>query len=201
MLKSSRVKIKFDPLRFLITHHPLRITKFVPSLTCRTANLLLLLLLGLALAPAWLSGQERFLVYLTGPSLSRHFSPYHDRFNDFHLGLGVEAYFRKNRLLLGVNGHYMFNDSNNRTSCWIGVAPGYFVGTQKKLWAALAAVVGGLKKHEYNNGRFSLFALPYLTIGYNRIGLNIGYIPKISNVTCPILLVQLKILVYPFRGL
>jgi len=165
------------------------------------ANLPFLLLLGLALAPAWLSGQNRFLVHLTGPSLSRHFGPYYDKFNDFHLGLGVEAYYRKNHWLLGGNGHFMFNDSNDRASYWIGIAPGYFVGDQKKLWGSLAVVVGGLKKHEYNEGRFSLFALPYLTFGYNRIGLNIGYIPKIVNVTHPILLAQLKVLVYPFNGL
>jgi|GEM_PF-1682396 len=165
------------------------------------ASLLFLLLLDLALAPARLSGQGSCLVHLTGPSLSRHFSPYYDRFNDFHLGLGIEAYFKNNHLLLGGNCHFMFNDSNNRTSYWIGVAPGYFVGAQKKLWGSLAAVVGGLKKHEYNNGRFSLFALPYLSIGFNRIGLNVGYIPKISSVTCPILLAQLKVLLYPFQGL
>ena len=159
------------------------------------------LLLASALSPVGLAGQGNCLVYLTGPSFSRHFSPYHDRLNELHLGLGVEAYFKKNHLLLGGSGHFMFNDSNNRTSCWIGMAAGYFVGAQKKLWAALTAVVGGLKKHEYNNGRFSFFALPYLTIGCNRIGLNIGYIPRISSVTCPILLVQLKVLVYPFQGL
>ena len=181
--------------------NPNRVTGIEPLLQRRTANLFFLLLLGLALAPAGLPGQGRCLVYLTGPSFSRHFSPYHDRLNELHLGLGVEAYYRKKHLLLGGSGHFMFNDSNNRTSYWIGMAPGYFVGVQKKFWAALAAVVGGLKKHEYNNGRFSFFALPYLTIGCNRIGLNIGYIPRISSVTCPILLVQLKVLVYPFRGL
>ena len=117
-----------------------------PFLQLRTANLLLLLLCGLVLAPARLPGQERFLVYLTGPSLSRHFHPYHDRFNDLHLGLGVEAYLKKNRLLLGVNGHYMFNDSMDRPSCWVGVAPGYFFGVQNKWWASLAAVAGGLEK-------------------------------------------------------
>ena len=87
------------------------------------ASLLFLLLLDLALAPARLSGKGSCLVHLTGPSLSRHFSPYYDRFNDFHLGLGIEAYFKNNHLLLGGNCHFMFNDSNNRTSYWIGVAP------------------------------------------------------------------------------
>jgi hypothetical protein len=155
----------------------------------------------MAVSASGLPGQqERFLVYLTGPSLSRHFHPYHDRFNDLHLGVGVEAYLCKNRLLLGVNGHYMFNDSMDRPSYWVGVAPGYFTGRQKKWWAALALVAGGLKKHEYNRGRFSLFALPYLTVGFKRAALNIGFIPRIAGVTNPILLVQLKVLAYPFRG-
>jgi len=156
-------------------------------------------LLGLVFSTAGLSGEGRYLLHLSGPSVSKHFGPYHDRFNDFHLGLGVEAYCKKGRWLFGGNGHFMFNDSNGRTSYWVGIAPGYFIGDQKKIWGSLAIIVGGLKKAEYNEGRFSLFGLPYLTVGYNRIGLNIGYIPRIVHVTYPILLLQLKILIYPFQ--
>jgi len=161
----------------------------------------LLLFLCLAAPAAGFGGAGSGVVYLSGPSLSKHFHPYGSQLNDFHLGLGVEAYYRKHNWLLGGNGHFMFNDSNDRTSFWIGVAPGYFVGAQAKLWAALALIAGGLKKAEYNGGRFSFFALPYLTVGYNRVGLNVGYIPRIDNVTRAILLVQLKVLVYPFRRL
>jgi hypothetical protein len=161
---------------------------------------ILSLLLGLLVSPAGLMGENQYLIHLTGPSLTKHFGPYHDQFNDFHLGLGVEAYYRKNHWLFGCNGHFMFNDSNGRTAYWIGIVPGYFVGNQKKLWGSLAVIVGGIKKNEYNEGRFSFFGLPYITVGYGRIGLNAGYIPKIVNVTYPILIFQLKILVYPFPG-
>jgi hypothetical protein len=147
------------------------------------------------------ASEGRCLIYLTGPSVSKHYLPYNDRFSNFHLGLGVEAYFQKGRWLLGGNGHFMFNDSNDRAAYWIGVAPGYMAGNPKKLWGSLAVIAGGLKKAWYNGGRFSLFALPYLCVGFNRAGLNIGYIPRIHGVTAPILLVQLKLLVYPLRRL
>lgn len=158
------------------------------------------LLLVLAAAAAF-PGDGRFLAYLTGPSVSKHYLPYNDRFNNFHWGLGVEAYFQRGRWLIGGNGHYMFNDSNERAAYWIGVAPGYMAGDPKKLWGSLAVVAGGLKKDWYNDGRFSLFALPFLAVGFNRLGLNIAYIPRIARVTAPILLVQLKLLVYPWRRL
>jgi len=162
-------------------------------------KILLFFWLVLAFSVLGWAAESRYLLHLTGPSVSKHFNAYHDQFNDFHWGLGIEAYYKKNNWLLGVNGHYMFNDSTGRPSYWIGVAPGYFVGEQKKIWGSLAVIVGGLKKVEYNQGRFSFFALPYLTMGYHRIGLNVGYIPRIVHVTNPILLVQLKILVFPFH--
>ena len=115
------------------------------------------------------------------------------------MGLGVEAYLRLGHWLVGGNVHFMFNDSNDRPAYWIGVAPGYMIGGQKYLWGSLALIVGGLKKAEYNGGKFSAFALPYLTVGFNRVGLNVGYIPRIAGVSMPILLVQLKLLVYPFH--
>ena len=93
----------------------------------------------------------------------------------------------------------MFNDSNDRAAYWIGVASGYLAGDPKKLWGSLAVIVGGLKKEWYNHGRFSLFALPYLAVGFNRLGLNVDYIPRVHGVTAPILLVQLKFLVCPWR--
>ncbi len=168
----------------------------------RCADLLACSLLLVLAAPAMVFPREgRLLVHLTGPSLSKHFHPYDDQFNNFHLGLGVETYLQKGHWLIGANGHFMFNDSNDRTSYWIGLAPGYWLGDLKKMWGSLAVIMGGLKKAEYNQGRFSVFALPYLTLGFNRIGLNFGYIPRIVGVTEPILLVQLKLLFYPFRRL
>ncbi len=162
-------------------------------------KVLLIFLLVLALSQlGWPEG-DRCLLYLSGPSVSKHFHPYHDQFNDFHWGIGAEAYRLKRHWLLGVNGHYMFNDSTGRPSYWIGAVPGYFVGKRKSLWGALELIVGGLKKVEYNHNRFSLFAMPYLTVGFNRVGLNVLYIPAVARLTAPILLVQVKILVCPFH--
>jgi hypothetical protein len=154
-------------------------------------------LLALLAAPAGLPGKSPYLLYLNGPSLSKHFGPYHRQLNDFHLGLGIEAFHKKNRWLLGCHGHFMFNDSKDKPAYWLGLAAGYLMGDPKKLWGSLAVIGGGIKKNEYNQGRFSFFGLPYLSLGYGRIGLNAGYIPKIAKVSYPLLIFQLKILVYP----
>jgi hypothetical protein len=156
-----------------------------------------LLLILATSARAW-PDKGHCLVFLSGPGVSKHFHPYDDQFNDFHLGIGAEAYYRKGHWLLGANGHYMFSDSNERPSHWIGFAPGYLAGDLKKFWASLAVIAGGLKKAEYRKGRFALFALPYLAAGFNRLALNFALIPRIARVTEPILLVQVKILVHPF---
>lgn len=153
----------------------------------------------LAAAAAGLSGDDTWQVFLSGPSWTYHFSRHNSYLNNLHSGVGVEAHRRLGRWLLGANGHYMFTDSNNRPSWWIGVAPGYLAGDAKKLWGSLAAVVGGLKKFEYNGNRFSLFALPYAAVGFGRLGLNVAYVPSVAGTT-PFLLVQIKVLVFPFRN-
>jgi hypothetical protein len=171
----------------------------VPHPPTPSPKILIFFLLVLAFSAVGWAAENHYQLYLSGPSVSKHFHPYHDQFNDFHWGLGVEAYRLKKHWLLGVNGHYMFNDSTGRPSYWIGVVPGYFAGSRKSLWGALELIVGGLKKAEYNHNRFSPFAMPYLTVGFNRVGLNVLYIPAIARLTAPILLVQLKVQVYPFH--
>jgi len=132
--------------------------------------------------------------------VSQHFGPYRGQLNDLHLGIGVEAYRGGRHWRIGCSGHYMFNDSKDRAAYWLGVAPGYFVGNQRKLWASLALVAGGLKKAEYRDGRFSIFAMPFLAVGYNRVALNVAYIPRIVDVSYPVLLIQIKVLVLPLSG-
>jgi hypothetical protein len=155
------------------------------------------LLLALTALPGPLPGRERGLVFVSATSVSRHFGPYRDRLNDLHLGIGLEAFRLKGRWLLGGSGHYMFNDSKDRAAYWLGIAPGYFIGDREKLWGSLALIAGGLRKSEYRDGRFSFFAMPFLTVGCNRAALNIAFIPNIARVSHAVLLVQFKVLVYP----
>jgi hypothetical protein len=135
----------------------------------------------------------RFSVYINGPSISKHFDRYYSDYNDFHPGIGGEFYYHKKRWTVGFNGHYMFKDSSFQKSYWFGVVNGITFGNRKKFWIEPSIIAGGIKKAEYNDGKFGIFAMPLLSVGYNRLGFNIAYIPYLRNMTYPILLVQIKI--------
>jgi hypothetical protein len=159
-------------------------------------TLLIILCLYQAVFPA--TRAHRFSFYINGPSITKHFDPYHREYNDFHPGIGGEFYFHNKKWIIGLNGHYMFKDSFDRKAYWIGLVNGISLGNYKRLWFEPFIIIGGLKKAEYNYGKFGFFAMPFLSVGYNRFGINIGYIPKLQNITFPILLVQIKIRVARF---
>ncbi len=149
-------------------------------------------ILLLALASAPFSAATRPALHLNGPSLSRHFDAWHGEVRDFHWGLGAECRLESGRWFYGLHGHLMFNDSRGRAAGWVGAAGGFRLGRSRRLWLEPSLVAGGICKHEYRSGRFSPFALPYLAVGWNRVGLNVALVPRISGVTQPILLLQLK---------
>lgn len=148
-----------------------------------------MLLLTLVATP--LHAAKCATLFLNGPSLSKHFRSWHSEVRDFHWGVGAE-YYRGRRWFYGLNGHAMFNDSMGRLAYWIGVAGGYRLGRTNRFWLEPSLMAGGIKKHEYRQGRFAPFALPYLALGWKRVGLNVVLIPRIAGVTQPILLVQVK---------
>ncbi|MCX6580231.1 MAG: hypothetical protein NT166_08605 [Candidatus Aminicenantes bacterium] len=146
----------------------------------------------IAFSPA-LAARAHYSFYLNGPSISKHFDPYHRQFKDFHPGIGGEFYFYSGRLLWGFHGHFMIKDSRNNSAYWTGFVVGWSLGNKNKMWFEPFIIIGGIKKNEYNGGKFGPFALPVLSVGYKRIGFNLCYIPKLRRVTYPILLVQIKV--------
>lgn len=136
---------------------------------------------------------------LIGPSISKHFNtPY--EFNQWHPGIGGEFRFMFKKWKLGIYGYYMSKDSNNRHAYWGGVTTGYFIGSNHSLWCEPFIIIGGIKKHEFHSGQFGFFALPVLSLGYQRFGINIGFIPTIPEVTNPVLIVQFKFkILYKFK--
>lgn len=132
-------------------------------------------------------------LYISGPSVSKHFDPYHNQYNDFHPGIGAELYYHHNRWFFGVNGHYMLKDSTDLKAYWMGGVTGFLLGKPRKIWIEPFVLIGGIKKAEYQNGQFAFFAIPCLSFGYNGIAVNVVYIPKLNGVTYPILLMQIKI--------
>jgi hypothetical protein len=140
-----------------------------------------------------LAARAHYSIYLNGPSTSKHFDPYRRQFNYFHPGIGGELYFYSGRLLWGFHGHFMMKDSLNNSAYWTGFVVGWSLGNKNKIWLEPFVIIGGIKKNEYNGGKFGPFALPVLSVGYKRIGFNLCYIPKLRRVTYPILLVQIKV--------
>ncbi|MDQ1354245.1 MAG: hypothetical protein QG657_4554 [Acidobacteriota bacterium] len=140
-----------------------------------------------------LAARAHYSIYLNGPSISKHFDPYRRHYNYFHPGIGGELYFYSGRLLWGFHGHFMMKDSLNNSAYWTGAVVGWSLGNKNKWWLEPFIIIGGIKKNEYNAGKFGPFALPVLSLGYKRIGINLCYIPKLPRVTYPILLVQIKL--------
>ena len=140
-----------------------------------------------------LSTHERVSVYLIGPSVSKHFEPSSPNLNEFHPGVGSELQLTLKHWVLGFHGYYMIEDSHYDEAFWMGLTAGYRIGKKKKFWAEPTLIVGGMKKKDYQSGKFSFFALPVLSVGYKFIGFNLGYIPKISDISKPILIFQIKL--------
>lgn len=155
-------------------------------------------LLFALLALAALDGfaAARLHVFLNGPSLTKHLGEncaYAATLNDFHWGVGVEIVRLSRRWAWGVHGHYMGRDSTNRSACWLGVTGGPFWGRLSRFWFSPALLLGGIRKREYASGRFAPFALPFLSAGYGRIGLNFTLIPPLPRNHYWIPLLQIKV--------
>jgi hypothetical protein len=138
-------------------------------------------------------------ISIIGPSFSKHFATSYSGFNYFHPGIGGEFQTSFKKWIFGFHGYYMFKDSLDHKAYWTGITAGYRFGSKQKLWCEPFMIIGGIKKMEYHSGKFGFFALPVLSIGYNRFGFNVGYIPKIPNVTNPILIVQAKLRLLSFK--
>ena len=130
--------------------------------------------------------------YIIGPSFSKHLQTSYNSFREFHPGIGLEFQWKKKLWILGWHGYYMHKDSLNHKSFWTGLTLGLEVGKKRKFWFSPFIIVGGITKKEYHEGKFSFFGLPVISAGYNRFGINLGFIPRIPNVTDPLFILQFK---------
>lgn len=163
---------------------------------------LISILLVFILSLGWniaLDAQKNSSFFVMGPSLSQHYATSYTGFRQFHPGFGGEVKLSLNKWVLGLHGYYMIKDSMEYNAYWTGLTAGYRFGSKKKLWCHPFVIIGGIKKREYHSGKFGLFALPVLAIGYNGFGLNVGYIPKLPGVTNPILIFQVKVRIVSFQ--
>jgi hypothetical protein len=160
---------------------------------------ILLIFILLPAGITYINAQKKSSFWIIGPSATKHFSTSYKNFNELHPGLGGEFQLFFNSWALGIHGYYMIKDSLNNDAFWTGLSAGYRIGPEKKFWCKPFVIVGGIKKREFHSGKFGLFALPVLSLGYRRFGFNIGYIPRIPEVTRPILIIQFKYRLLSFQ--
>jgi hypothetical protein len=137
-------------------------------------------------------------VFIIGPSVSEHYANPYTGFNKLHPGFGGEFQLSFKKWMLGVHGYYMFKDSLYHKAYWLGLTAGYRFGSKNKFWCEPFLIIGGIKKRELYSGNFGFFALPVLALGYKMVGLNVGYIPRLPEVTNPILIIQIKLRILSF---
>ncbi len=141
------------------------------------------------------AGKNTSLSFI-GPTFSKHLAPASPCLNEFNIGFGAEFNVNLSKVLLGGHGYYMMEDSHNKQAFWIGLTAGYLVGKKVIFWVEPTLLIGGMKKQEYFSGKFSFFALPIISIGYDSFGFNFGYIPGIKKTHRSIVLFQLKIRIF-----
>jgi hypothetical protein len=132
---------------------------------------------------------------IIGPSISKHSAGF-EHLNQKHPGFGAEFQVDYKKWVVGLHGYYMFEDSWNQKSYWTGLTGGIRIGDKNSLWCKPFLLVGGISKKQYNEGKFSVFALPGVAIGYKGVGVNISYIPRIPDVTEPLWIFQIKFRVW-----
>jgi len=140
-----------------------------------------------------IKAKEKISIYIIGPTFSKHFKNPGKNLREFHLGIGAEIQWKYKCLLLGWHGYYMDKDSLDHKSYWTGLTVGIHIVKPKKFRITPFLIVGGIKKREYHAGKFSFLLLPVLSFGYKWFGINLGIIPKIPDVTNPLLYFQFKI--------
>ena len=104
-------------------------------------------------------------------------------FNEENWGLGFEYNFtEKENWVNFINGGY-FKDSLFNTSKYLGGGSKrrYLLGEDKDGWhldLGLTAFI--MTRKDYNNEQPFIGALPYVSIGTNKVAINATYIPAIS---------------------
>lgn len=154
----------------------------------------ILILLIIPIAAGRLNGKGHLIIHINGPSYSKHFWEMDPYLINWHLGVGVECSYPVGRhWRAGLHSHYMIKDSTGLTAWWGGAACGYLIGDPNRFWMQPELMIGIIKKQEYFQGTPSFFGLPFLSVGYNLAGLNLVFIPKVFDIPCPILMVQIKL--------
>jgi len=162
--------------------------------TGRRAILCLMPLL-LAFGAAPVCADQRSLL-LNGKAIHLE-KPAGTDYNEQNWGAGVQYDFvsadSKWRPFLTVSG---FKDSNKNPSYYAGggTMRRFAFGTDKNsLHLDAGVVVFAMTRRDFKNGNPFPGVLPVISLGTDRVALNITYIPKVDPKLIPLLFLQLKI--------
>ena len=151
------------------------------------------LLLAFGAAPA---SADQWSLLLNGKAIHLE-NPPGTNYNEKNWGAGVQYDFTstggKWRPFLTASG---FKDSNKNPSYYAGggTMRRFAFGTDKNsLHLDAGMVVFAMTRRDFKNGNPFPGVLPVISLGTDRVALNITYIPKVDPKMIPLLFLQLKI--------
>jgi len=110
-----------------------------------------------------------------------HFSD--GEYNENNNGLGFEYDFDERNNWIPLITGVSFSDSNNQTSNYLGggVKRRFHLSNDPKGFHFDAGIIGFvMTRHDYKNNDPFLAALPFVSIGFEWVAINITYVPKIK---------------------
>lgn len=154
---------------------------------------IILIILGMVLSSVAEAGQMNLLIN----GKARHIDSASKNYNESNWGLGFQYDYdktKKNRVkFIGGGG---FKDSYNKGSYYFGGGYGrQFTISERLDNLHVDVVMTGfvMTRQDFKNGDPFLGVLPMLSIGTDRVAVNITYVPKVKPKMAALIFYQLKI--------
>ena len=117
------------------------------------------------------------------------------KYNEKNWGLGFEYDFKPQSRWIPFVAGSSFKDSNNQTSNYLGGGFKYRIPLEnsKDGWRVDLSFIGFfMTRRDFNNNQPFFGALPFVSIGTNRVMLNATYIPRVTPKSVGLFYFQLK---------
>lgn len=128
---------------------------------------------------------------------SFHINPKKE-WNENNTGLGLEYDFNPIKNWIPLITGASIKDSNDQTSNYLGGGVKYNIVDHNGFYMNLGGIAFFMTRHDYQDNKPFLGAIPFLSIGYQRVSTNITYVPKITDTMDAAIYVQLLIKLIEF---
>lgn len=128
---------------------------------------------------------------------SFHINPKQD-WNENNHGLGFEYDFNSQSNWTPLFTGASIKDSNNQTSNYIGGGVKYNVLDKNDFFISLGGIIFYMTRKDYQDNKPFLGAIPFISIGYQRVSTNITYVPDITGTMDAAIYLQLLIKILDF---